>query len=632
MEQKETNPKINETLENIKHQVSDLQQQGYEGLGMIFSDTPEHPAASGGTASAPGEHPAAGSIQKSLSPSDVQTISEAFLSDTAGFGYTSAVDKTYQEIAGSTSPDARHETMVNFDPNKGNFRKDNPLFERTIIPVEHPNVGTPGKGYIPWGFENKLPNFIYQTSRSLPYTARSLQFLRDQIVGLGVEFTYCWTRYVGGTVTTKEIPYKDAGVLIRGRIMELEAARAQANGGDNTIVNMINLDGSGQPKPGTIEFELQQLRKDYATWERVNAEEREFEENNNLYKHQLACTEDLVPLEMYYPLLGLSQGEPSKDWEPKIVSLRHISCCAGRLEEMDEDRNINYVYYSDRWRTNLGMSILQPKLNEIVAYPSLPETGTIGYLRKIVNKKKKVGVRSRPTWFCMPRRMPCMNSLYYPVPYWWSIYTSAVYDYATTIIADRASVRMNSTMWGKIIMVNHAYMERLWTANSCDTPEKKKDFRQKFKESIDNFLKNRANNGSTAMFESVVAPDGSTLWDSVKIIDVPINTNVAAANKTELAEVSNVIFLAMGIHSVLMGNEISASSSTGGTVQRELDLLTQKHLAPMQKDYLDLLNLVRDWNDWDSEHAVYRSKQMSLTTLDASKNGITPINNEGEKT
>lgn len=590
--------RVNKTLENIRRQVDELKGQGYEALGMSYN------------------------TQDGVFDGSEPEVSNSIDVDTM-------LSSRYQKIANGKEPQERAAEMLEYTPYLG---EDKTLAKQNIIPILYEGVGTSGLGYIPWGPENRLPNFIYNTAYSLHCTARSLQFLRDEIVGLGVEFMYRWTRYVGGTVTTKEIPYKDAGVLIRGRIMELEKQRKETSGMDESVVNMLELDGAGNPKPGTLEYEIQQLRNDYAEWERVNAEVEEFEQNNNLHKHFLGCMTDFVPMEIYFPLIGLNRGKPGQVWEPKIVSLRYINCCASRLEQMDEDRKINYVYYSDRWRTYDGYSALLPKNNEVVAYPALPETGTMDALKDVVNRKKNVGVRSRPTWFCIPRRMPSMNSVYYPVPYWWSIYTSQLYDYCSTIIADRAAARQNSTMWGKIIMVNHRYLETLWNDNGCDTPEKRKNFRKKLKENIDNFLRNRKNNGSTVMFESVVSPGGDTLWDSVKIIDVPMNLpDTATANKTELSEITNAIFLTMGIHSVLMGNEISSSSSTGGTVQRELDLLKQKQLAPMQKDYLDLLNFVRDWNKWDTRHGVFRSKQMSLSTLDASKTGTVVINEQGEK-
>lgn len=578
--------------------MNELKEQGFQALGMTYDG-------------------AGGTFDPNLPETSSQIEADTVL------------DSRYRKIADGRTPQERSAEMLEYTPYVG----ENKLLDKqAIIPILYEDVGTPGLGYIPWGPENRLPNFIYNTAYSLHCTARSLQFLRDEIVGLGVEFMYRWTRYVGGTVTTKEIPYKDAGVLIRGRIMELENLRRENSGADGSVVNLLDLTPAGQPKPGTVEYELEQLRADYAEWERVNAEVEEFEQNNNLHKHFLGCMTDFVPMEIYFPLIGLSRGLPGQPWEPKIVSLRYINCCASRLEQMDNDRNINYVYYSDRWRTYDGYNALMPKSNEVVAYPALPETGTMEKLKDVVRRKKNVGVRSRPTWFCIPRRMPGMNSVYYPVPYWWSIYTSQLYDYCSTIIADRAAARQNSTMWGKIIMVNHQYLQTLWNDNGCDTPEKRREFRKKLKKNIDDFLRNRKNNGSTVMFESVVAPGGDALWDSVKIIDVPMNLpDTATANKTELSEITNAIFLTMGIHSVLMGNEISSSSSTGGTVQRELDLLKQKQLAPMQKDYLDLLNFVRDWNGWDTRHGVFRSKQMSLSTLDASKTGTVVINEQGEK-
>jgi hypothetical protein len=51
----------------------------------------------------------------------------------------------------------------------------------------------------------------------------------------------------------------------------------------------------------------------------------------------------------------------------------------------------------------------------------------------------------------------------------------------------------------------------------------------------------------------------------------------------------------------------------------------------MQKDYLDFLTFVRDWNDWDPTHGAWRSRQMSLTTLDASKTGTAVVDGSGEK-
>lgn len=580
-------------VEEIRAEVADLQKNGYTEFAMSY------PTEDGGY--------------------DTYLAGEG-----NGFGYDEALEQSFQKIARPSSVQKEFSQICNdFTPESG-LKPSDPLFQKTIIPVTIEGVGTPGKGYIPWGNANRLPNFIFQTGYSLPYTARSLQYSRDTIVGLGCEFMYRYSRYTNGTVTTKMIPYQDAGMLIRNRIMELEA-----QAGEQAAMRNFN-PKNGNPKPGTIDYELQLLRKDYEEWERVSAEVEEFCQNNSISKHMAQCMTNMVPLEMYFPLIGLSRGEPGKDWEPKIVSIKQIDCVAARVEEMDGDRNINYVYHSDLWRSYLGFGALMPKEGEIVAYPALPEETPLQALRNIVKAKKKNGVRSRPTWFCLPRRMPSMNSLYYTQPTWFSVYSSKLFDYAFTMISDRAAAKLNGTMFGKLIFVNQEYIERLMANNGCTTKEQRLAFRKQFKDNLDKFLKDRRNNGATAMFDTVMGPDGKPI-DSVKIIDVPLNAENVTANKTELTEISNAIFLTMGIHSAVIGNDITSSGSNGGSVQRELDLLKQKQLSPMQKDYLDFLNFIRDFNNWDPKHGEWVSKQMSLTTLDASKTGTATITGDGQK-
>ena len=594
MEGKE-NPVINE----IRKQVNDLQEQGFEAVSISY------PTKDGGY--------------------------DTYLCSNSGFGYEDELMKSYAKISKASTVQKEFSQICNDFTPDATLKPTDPLYQKTIIPVNVEGVGSPGRGYVPWGPANRLPNFIFQTGYSLPYIARSLSYSRDTIVGLGCEFMYRFTRYSNGTVTTKMIPYQDAGMLIRHRIMELEAQAAPKEGaGAPAAANIVNFLPGGEPKPGTIDYELKLLREEYKVWERVNEDVKEFCQNNSISKHMAQCMTNMVPLEMYFPIIGLSREDDQKEWSPKIKYIKQIDCVAARLEEMDDKRKIHYVYHSDVWRGYGGFNSLVPGKDEIAAYPALQEEECLRELREIVKKKKKVGVRSRPCWFCIPRRMPSMNSLYYTQPTWFSVYSSRLYDYAFTMISDRASAKLNGTMFGKLIFVNKEFMETLMAANGCTTKEARLAFRKKFKDDIDKFLKDRRNNGATAMFDTFVGPNGE-LWDSVKIVDVPLNSDNVTANKTELTEISNAIFLTMGIHSAIIGNDISASGSNGGTVQRELDLLKQKQLSPMQKDYLDFLNFIRDFNDWDPTHGEWVSKQMSLTTLDASKTGTTTITGDGQK-
>ena len=104
-------------------------------------------------------------------------------------------------------------------------------------------------------------------------------------------------------------------------------------------------------------------------------------------------------------------------------------------------------------------------------------------------------------------------------------------------------------------------------------------------------------------------------------MDVPINNKSEAdANKTELEELSNIIFLALNIHSVLIGNSIGSSAS-GGTQQREMYELKKLLSVPTQRLLLTPLYLFRDFNELDP-HLEWEVGQMTLTTLDRNKNGM----------
>ena len=133
-------------------------------------------------------------------------------------------------------------------------------------------------------------------------------------------------------------------------------------------------------------------------------------------------------------------------------------------------------------------------------------------------------------------------------------------------------------------------------------------------------LKDKNNNGQTILSFTFIGSDGKE-HDAWRIVDVPMSdSNEADANKTELEELSNIVFLALQIHSVLIGNSIGASSS-GGTQQREMYELKKLLTVPTQRLLLKPYYVARDFNGWD-EHLEWEIGQMTLTTLDRNKNGM----------
>lgn len=123
-------------------------------------------------------------------------------------------------------------------------------------PVPVSNAGTSGLGYIPWGPGNMLPNTIYKLVGSLPYTATAIKYIIDLTVGLGPQLMYRWSRYVNGTVKTELIPFKDAGLLIRNRIMEIQAQidQQKAESGEEQGGGRYNHLVAGRLRRGTERY------------------------------------------------------------------------------------------------------------------------------------------------------------------------------------------------------------------------------------------------------------------------------------------------------------------------------------------------------------------------------------------
>ena len=93
-----------------------------------------------------------------------------------------------------------------------------------------------------------------------------------------------------------------------------------------------------------------------------------------------------------------------------------------------------------------------------------------------------------------------------------------------------------------------------------------------------------------------------------------------ADTKDELEEISSIIFFALGIHPALIGAVPGKSGSSGGTYQRELKLLKQQQLTPIQRIYLRYLQNICIFNEWDP-HAEWVIREQVLTPLDRSSTG-----------
>lgn len=509
-------------------------------------------------------------------------------------------------------------------------------------------VGTPGYGYIPWGPNNDLPNQIYSLVADQPYTAAAIKFLIDLTVGRGPKLMYKWARYAGGTVTEELIPYEHAGVLLRNRLRELKLQLAKQMNNEEPVKEEEGSQESSKgtiewseavlmtegmdscPKdekhpedePGTLEYEIRTLENDYKEWERVMPEHKRFTSENNLTLHFLECMTDYMHMDIYFPRIGFEIGT-SGSWNPKIRVVDRVPDVCARQEQMDERLRVNYVYYSEKWRQDATAELSS---RDIVAYPAVQNKFMLNGWKSIVKKHQRSRLKDRPIWVACPIKYPSMQNPYYPRPAWWSIFPSMVYEYARTLIIDKAIARNNATMWSKIIFIDQEYLSRIFDIRGADTPEEQQKVRNEIYDRVNRLLQRKENNGKTLLMDKYVGPNGKDVQYSIEIVDVP-QPSSGAETKDELEEISSIIFFAFGVHPALIGATPGKSGSTGGTFQRELMLIKQNLLDPARSLYLKFLQNIYDFNGWGSDHAVWKVSDLVLTTLDRSKTGTEEVVN-----
>ncbi len=470
------------------------------------------------------------------------------------------------------------------------------------------NVGTEGLGFMEWGVGNRLPNIIWMLSRMSPFTAAGVDFIKKILVGHGPVPKYHYTQYVGGNITEKYIPFESAGVLLRGQIAELKANQQQDS------------------------EEMKSLKDALARWEQTNQEVQKFIEDNDLMQTYLNIAGDMALMSQCFAELQLNQRQLDKDgkpvatsnWTPKVIGLKHRSIFTTRLERQDNNYRINYAYVSNRWLDPTQDRTAQTgELNqEIAAIPFLPATSAVKDLQRKVReaRQRRVSRKDRPTRFIMSPRD--FGGPYYADALWHSIFAGSIYEYAFTIVDDRLTRKRNSNIIGRVIYIHQDYLQGLWKQQGDKKTKSQAEIQSEVFQSVNTWLSNPDNAGQALVSSTFTGSDGKEhkAWEIVEI-ESKMNDK-ASAEKTELQEITSIIFFAMGLDSKLIGNTPGDATSSGGTDLRERFLVKQIQFAPLQQLMLRPLEVISKFNEWD-EHLVWQIDREVLTTLDNSKTGVT---------
>ena len=497
-------------------------------------------------------------------------------------------------------------------------------------------VGTPGLGFMEWGVGNQLPNLVYLLSKMSPFTAAGVDFVKKILVGRGPCAKYHYTQYVGGNITEKSIPYPSAGTLLRGQIADLKAKEKQMSESDNQSSQSDNqfsksvnqLSQSANNSDSEDSEEMKSLKAALKEWEDTNEELQAFIENNDLHKTYLEMAGDMSLMSQCFCELQLNQRQldenkrpvPTSRWDPKIVGIKPRSVFTTRLERMDRQYRINYAYLSNQWLDST--QTLTETDRRIAAVPYLAADTAVSDLNRRLReaREKQVSRKNRPTRFIMSPRD--FGGPYYADALWHSIFAGSIFEYAFTIVDDRLTRKRNSNIIGRVIYIHQEYLKHLYTQQGENKSKTMAQIQQEVFTDINRWLSNPDNAGQALISAVFTGLDGKEhkAWEIVEI-ESKANSQ-AQAEKTELQEISSIIFFAMGLDSKLIGNTPGDATSSGGTDLRERFLVKQIQFAPLQQLMLRPLEVISKFNKWDP-HLVWQIDREVLTTLDNSKTGVT---------
>lgn len=553
------------------------------------------------------------------------------------------------------------------DPGYISASKPVPLiFAQTGIANPYKNgkeIGTEGLGWMEYGANNRLPNVVSLLTGMLPYTAVAHKFNTDLLSGMGPQPMYRYTQYVGGNISSKEIPYHDAGELLQGQITALlqtiailedehpelkssetlSAIRSQAMGVQGKDSKHVDSRTGVEVLHDQLLERLEKLKKSYEEWEKVDKEIRDFMDKNGFALTSLQLAADFQMFGICFPELQLNRygmdedGKPvdGKMWKPKVTNIAYRPVHVCRLEQMDKAWRINYVYISNQWMNDPYVTMAQNSEKtadafDIDALPAVRADRAVEDIEELLRKARLDNAKpeARPTRIIMPLSYPTVGCPYYPKPAWQSIFAGDIYEYAATIISDRLTRKRNSNVIGRIIYINQGYLESMWRQKHAETDEDKATIMEEMYKEINNYLSNRDNTGSSLIAYTFIGQDEKE-HESFKIVEIEsASKNTADANQKELQEISSIISFAWSLDSRLVGNTPGTEASSGGTDLRERYMVKQIQMAPSVQLFLRPYWVVSAINGWDREHLVWTIKREVMTTLDNSKTGITEAENE----
>ncbi len=284
----------------------------------------------------------------------------------------------------------------------------------------------------------------------------------------------------------------------------------------------------------------------------------------------------------------------------RILRLLRKEACYCRFAPAGESGRIPYVLYAN-WRRSIVNE------DEVEAIEMLDATAPWRDLKGRLDS----GTKCRK--FAVVTRIPTVDSTYYPIPYYASLFRGKWYDIKQLIaIAKEAKLR-NAAPIKYHIEISAKYWEGIFRGEAITSKKKQQERIVEEKKNILDFLTGAENSGKAWFSTFYVTPDGEERHDVV--INKIDNSKEGGDWETDTQEAINIICFTLRVHSNLVGSVPGKSqSNNSGSDKRELYTIAQA----LQKPYHDLLFVVHRiiirFNEWKG--VTVDVPFIQLTTLD----------------
>lgn len=326
----------------------------------------------------------------------------------------------------------------------------------------------------------------------------------------------------------------------------------------------------------------------------VKEQVEEFCIDNDLAAYFLGACQDLKHFGFAVSLITLDREGH------RVTGLRRKEACYCRFSPADDKGKIRKVLYAN-WR--LPVTSAQDVEAIDLLDPASPW--------RDLQWRLKRGTRVRK--FALLSRIPTVDSTYYPIPYYASLFKGKWYDIKRLIAVAKEAKLKNSAPIKYHIEVGKTYWENLFRAEGITDRALQQKRIVKEKKQILDFLTGAANSGKAWFSTFYISPDGREQHD---VVIHKIDSSKEGGDwETDIQEAINMICFTLRVHSNLVGSVPGkGQTNNSGSDKRELYTIAQA----LQKPYHDLLlrvhNLIFRINGWRGVKASVPFIQ--LTTLD----------------